>query len=224
MRVRHTNSNIPNLPVDNFKTYTTKVNRPPVAAGKTVHVDEDSVTDISFSATDADGDTLNYSVRSSAFWHCAYFMLLDKAVRYEPYDNWYGSGDYFEFRFTDGFVTTDWYRIDIVVDPVNDAPVPPGQGNVTWQIEEPASLVIAAFTDVDNTSLTYSARRQGGGALPTWLTFNATTRTFSGAPPANAVGSYVLEVIANDGQATGKLTFTLNIVEDFTVYLPLLRR
>ena len=225
MRVRHTNSNIPNLPVDNFKTYTIKVNRPPVVTGKTVHVNEDSVTDISFTATDADGDTLNYSVRSGTAWHCSYFMFWGgNKVRYEPDDNWYGSGDYFEYRATDGYVTTDWARIDIIVDPVNDAPVPPAQGNVTWQIEQPASLVVAAFTDVDNTTLTYTARRQGGAALPSWLNFNATTRTFSGTPPANSVGSYALEVVASDGQATGTLTFTLEVVEEFEVYLPLLRR
>ncbi|WP_211253596.1 calcium-binding protein [Alkanindiges illinoisensis] len=43
-----------------------------------------------------------------------------------------------------------------------------------------------AFTDADGDALTYSATLEDGGALPAWLTFNATTRTLSGTSPDNS--------------------------------------
>ncbi len=56
-----------------------------------------------------------------------------------------------------------------------------------------------SFTDADSDTLTYSATLNDGAALPSWLTFNAATRTFSGTPDANAAGSYSIKVTANDG-------------------------
>ncbi len=406
VRVRYTHPTLTGLLIDSFKTYTTKINRPPVVTSRTVHVNEDSITDIMFNATDPDGDTLSHSATTTAFWHSSYFTLLGGGgVRYEPYANWNGSGDHFFFRASDGLVTSTDARMDIIVDPVedipvanqqavttaedtpkaitltasdgdgdaltyaiasnpahgtlsgtppavtytpepnwsgtaiftftatdtksnksspaniivtvspvndppttsdlavstpedtpkaitlpgadvdnasltytiisspahgalsgtganrtytpnanwsgtdtftfqvgdgalnsnpamatitvtpvNDAPIPPAQGSVTWQISKPYTLVIPAFTDVDSTGLTYTARQQGGGALPAWLTFNAATRTFSGTPPASSVGSYVLEVTASDGSKTGTLTFTLKVVREIKVYLPLLSK
>ena len=39
------------------------------------------------------------------------------------------------------------------------------------------------FDDVDTSdTLTYSAQLVGGGALPTWLTFDSASRTFDGTP------------------------------------------
>jgi hypothetical protein len=40
------------------------------------------------------------------------------------------------------------------------------------------------FTDAASEQLTFTATLGNGAALPSWLTFNATTRTFSGTPPA----------------------------------------
>jgi len=54
------------------------------------------------------------------------------------------------------------------------------------------------FTDTDST-LTYRATKQNGTALPAWLSFNATTRTFSGTPDGNDVGRLTVKVTATDG-------------------------
>ena len=45
--------------------------------------------------------------------------------------------------------------------------------------------------------------------LPTWLTFDAGTRTFSGTPPAGSSGSQTIRVIASDGTSSGNDDFTL---------------
>jgi Ca2+-binding RTX toxin-like protein len=56
-----------------------------------------------------------------------------------------------------------------------------------------------AFTDVDaGDTLTYSASLADGTALPTWLSFNATTRAFSGVPGLANLGSLDVKVIATD--------------------------
>jgi hypothetical protein len=57
------------------------------------------------------------------------------------------------------------------------------------------------FTDPDageGDTLTYSARLEGGGALPAWLTFNAATRTFSGTPANGNVGAITVVLTATD--------------------------
>jgi Ca2+-binding RTX toxin-like protein len=59
------------------------------------------------------------------------------------------------------------------------------------------SLPVAAFTDPDvGDTLAYSATLAGGGALPSWLVFNATTRLFSGTP--TALGTSSVQVTATD--------------------------
>jgi hypothetical protein len=68
------------------------------------------------------------------------------------------------------------------------------------------------FADADaGSALTYSANRTGGGLLPSWLTFNAATRTFSGTPLEGDNGSISVDVTANDGNG-GTVADTFNIV------------
>ena len=57
-----------------------------------------------------------------------------------------------------------------------------------------------AFTDADGDSLTYSATRADGSALPSWLAFDAGARTFSGTPAAGDAGTLTVRVTANDGR------------------------
>ncbi|MDB9946509.1 putative Ig domain-containing protein, partial [Ascidiaceihabitans sp.] len=55
------------------------------------------------------------------------------------------------------------------------------------------------FADVDvGDSLTYTATLSDGSALPSWLAFNAATRTFSGTPLNANVGVIAVKVTATD--------------------------
>ncbi|GBG15902.1 uncharacterized protein NMK_3520, partial [Novimethylophilus kurashikiensis] len=68
------------------------------------------------------------------------------------------------------------------------------------------------FTDADGNALTYSAKLSTGTALPSWLTFNATTHTFTGTPPATAEGILSVRVIATDTHsASVSVVFTISI-------------
>ena len=67
------------------------------------------------------------------------------------------------------------------------------------------------FSDADvGTTLTYTAQLAGGGALPGWLGFNASTRTFSGTPANGDVGTVSVAVTASDGNG-GTVTDTFDI-------------
>ena len=88
---------------------------------------------------------------------------------------------------------------------VNDAPLVAtaldsqnATEDASWSYTIPAST----FSDVDvGDSLSYSATLADGSTLPSWLTFDAVTRTFSGTPQNADVGSLSLKVTATD--ATG---------------------
>ncbi len=73
-------------------------------------------------------------------------------------------------------------------------------------------FVSETFSDVDGGSLTYTATRADGTALPSWLNFNAATRTFSGTPTSQEVGTISLKVTATDSSnGTISDTFDLEI-------------
>jgi len=69
------------------------------------------------------------------------------------------------------------------------------------------------FADVDlGDSLTYTAALSNDAALPSWLSFDASTGTFSGTPANADVGSIDVKVMATDGSAASASdTFALNV-------------
>ncbi|MBF0614928.1 MAG: tandem-95 repeat protein [Magnetococcales bacterium] len=84
--------------------------------------------------------------------------------------------------------------------------------NQTWTGTGSKSYQFPATTcsDSDGDTLRYSATLANGARLPTWLKFNATTRTFSGNPPIMAA-PLSIKVTANDGHfGKASTTFTLS--------------
>ncbi len=94
--------------------------------------------------------------------------------------------DVLEVRAYNGSYWGDWTSLAVAVT----APSPPVLKTQTaaqiWVTGKSVSLALPAgtFADPQNETLTYAARLSIGQALPTWLSFNATTRTFSGTAPA----------------------------------------
>lgn len=69
-----------------------------------------------------------------------------------------------------------------------------------------------AFADPQGAAMTYSATLSTGAALPSWLTFNAATETFTGTVPTGTVG-FSLNVTATD-------SYGLPTAETFAVATP----
>jgi len=79
------------------------------------------------------------------------------------------------------------------------------------------SLDSNTFTDPDGDPLSYRAQLLGGGALPAWLSFDATALQFTGTASRDDVGTVSIEVIAEDdrgGQASTSFDLTVNGIND----------
>mgnify|MGYP001042125520 CR=1 FL=1 len=102
-----------------------------------------------------------------------------------------------------------------VVAPVFTA----GAGNQTGSVHGALNFSVAGATDANGSALTYSAKLSSGAALPSWLSFNASTRTFSGTPPVGSIGNYALKVTASAANGgTASETFTLTVAPTAPVY------
>ncbi|NDD14594.1 MAG: hypothetical protein EB072_18605, partial [Betaproteobacteria bacterium] len=78
------------------------------------------------------------------------------------------------------------------------------------------TLASNSFSDVDDSSLTYTATLESGEALPSWLTFNAANRSFTAQPGVDVVGdtsqAWTIQVNATDsggGSVSSSFTWTV---------------
>ena len=80
-------------------------------------------------------------------------------------------------------------------------------------VDVPFTYVVPAdaFTDADGNPLTYTAALSDGGMLPSWLTFDPATRTFTGTPAPGDGGTVRVTVTASDGTATVSDEFALMV-------------
>jgi large repetitive protein len=182
---------------------------------------EDSAFNFQFAANtfnDVDaGDTLTYSAQLAGGGALPAWLSFDSATRTfsgTPTNAFVGtvSIDVIADDGSGGIVTDTF---NIVVANTNDAPTVvnaiPNQ-NATEDAAFNFQFSANTFNDIDaGDALIYSAQLAGGGALPTWLSFDAVTRTFSGIPNAVDVGSLSIEVIASDGQASVVTQFQLTV-------------
>ena len=94
------------------------------------------------------------------------------------------------------------------VTAVNDAPTITSTVDSTANEDELYSYTITA-SDVDGNTLTYAAP-----TIPSWLSFNASTRVLSGTPlNANVGDTTVVLTVTDDGEGTlqDSQTFTISV-------------
>jgi hypothetical protein len=70
------------------------------------------------------------------------------------------------------------------------------------------------FADEDGDILTYTATLTSGGSLPSWLTFDANSRTFSGTPADIDIGSISVRVTATDANSSSTFDDFVITVDD----------
>ncbi len=105
-------------------------------------------------------------------------------------------------QFADGSLSLPLNQAPVVASPIVD-PVINEDTSLSFQ------LPAGTFSDPDGDPLTLSATLADGSALPSWLTFDAVTATFSGTPPANYNGQIAVKVTADDSDLAVSDTFTL---------------
>lgn len=134
--------------------------------------------------------------------------LLDGNVQYETGGRFQnlGSGqtasDSFTYTISDLTGATASATVDVTVTGVNDAPVVVNPlADQTARAETPFTYQVPmdTFKDIDNGDvLTYVAGLEDGAPLPSWLSFDAGSRTFAGTPPKDGVGTMSVRVTAHD--------------------------
>lgn len=102
----------------------------------------------------------------------------------------------------------------IVNDDINLSPVL-AQAIADQSVAEDAAWTFqlsgSAFTDPNGDGLAYAATLADGGVLPSWISFDAVTHSFSGTPPKNFNGTIALKVSASDGEFSATDTFDLAV-------------
>lgn len=155
--------------------------------------------------TDVDvGDTLNYTTTLANGDALPSWLTFDVATRTytgTPLNQNVGNLS-LKVTVTDIAGATASQSFDLTVQNTNDAPIVANAINAQTTLEDAAftfTVPANTFTDVDVSDvLSYSATLANGDALPSWLTFNAATSTFTGTPLNDNVGNLSLKVIATD--------------------------
>ena len=212
-------------------------NTPPTGTDKAVTINEDtsytlSAADFGFNDVDV-GDNLN-AVRIDSLPGAGSLRLNGNALTagqvvavsslgsliFTPVANANGNaytGLTFSVQDQKGAFDNYPNTLTFNVNSVNDAPVVATTITAQTALEDSAftfTVPANTFSDVDvGDTLTYSATLANGSALPSWLTFNAATRTYSGTPLNQNVGNLSLKVTATDlAGASANQTFGLTVV------------
>ena len=119
-------------------------------------------------------------------------------------------------KVTDVYGATGEQSFSIKVDNQNDAPTLSNAILDQTIAEDNAlnfQLASNIFDDVDaGDVLTYSASLTNGAALPSWLTFNATSRSFNGTPTNSNIGIIDVQATATDsGSESVSDTFSITV-------------
>jgi len=103
---------------------------------------------------------------------------------------------------------------DLVIDPVNDAPVlaaPLSDRLVTEDTAFSITLQQSIYSDVDGDDLQFALTRADGSDLPDWITFDPASLMLTGTPPQDLYGNVGLRLNISDGQVTISDDFNLQI-------------
>jgi VCBS repeat-containing protein len=167
------------------------INDMPVAAAQTVNLDEDVATGITLTASDADGDSLDYVVTVNPLHGTLSGTAPD--LTYTPAANYHGP-DTFSFKVDDGTAESAEAVVTIAVAPVNDAPAAIAQSAT---VDEDSSVAITlAGTDVEGSSLSYAVVD-----APAHGTFNLVGAVLTYTPAADYNGPDSFTFKVNDGAA-----------------------
>ncbi len=185
-------------------------NHAPVANEQSVMVNEDSSVGIVLTGSDPDGNTISYSISSQP--NKGTLTCSGPQCLYTPTANINGT-DFFNFKTSDGSLTSRAARVSITINAMNDAPTLNG---ASYTIAEDATVTMfLQGSDLERDSLTYQL--MSAPSLGT-ATLNGSSITYTGRSNVNGRDSFL--VVANDGRAVSApatISVTINAVNDAPV-------
>ena len=127
------------------------------------------------------------------------YQVQVRATNDEGDSGWSGSGN--------GSTSTPTNNPPVLANVIPDQTATAG---TAFSYQVPANT----FNDTDTgDTLSYTAMKADDTTLPTWLTFSAATRTFTGTPAAGNLGTVSVKVIATDtGSATVSDEFDIMVI------------
>ncbi|MEE1895302.1 tandem-95 repeat protein [Pseudomonas otitidis] len=173
----------------------TPINDLPVVNNANVSVDEDSTLTSQLNATDADGDSLTYTLKTGTSNGTLVFDTATGQYTYKPNAN-YNGPDSFTVTVNDGKGGVVDAVVRITVNPVNDVPTAK-PGNLTTVEDIPVDGKVDA-RDIDGDTLTYSIA-SGNGPQHGTVTLNP-DGTFSYMPAKDYNGTDAFTVTISDGK------------------------
>ncbi|MDZ8104290.1 MAG: Ig-like domain-containing protein [Nostoc sp. DedQUE12a] len=218
-----------------FLSFTSAVqNQAPNATDDIVTANEDNAVNGNVLTNDTDpdtGDTLTVSAVNGNAANVGNQITLasgalltlnsDGSYNYNPNGQFESlaagatESDSFTYTISDGSLTST-ATVNFTINGVNDAPILANAIADQTTLEDGFfSFTIPAntFADADaGDTLTYSATLANGNPLPSWLSFDANTRTFSGTPDDPDNGTISIKVTATDtSNASVDDTFNLTV-------------
>ncbi|WP_462181916.1 Ig-like domain-containing protein [Pseudoalteromonas gelatinilytica] len=193
--------------IQKFTLTVININDKPVISSTPITTaTEDSVYNYTVSATDVDkGDTLIYSAKTLPNW-----LSIDAAtglVTGTPSNDDVGIHTV-SLTVTDSAKASDSQLFSITVENVNDAPEFTSTPITTATEDELYSYTASATDDDAGDTLSYTALD-----MPSWLTFDDATRTLTGTPTNDDVGTYNITLVVTDAsKEETKQEFILNVV------------
>lgn len=188
----------------------TPVNDPPIATAQNITTPEDTPKAITLSATDVDGGPLTYSIVSGP----THGTLSGSGANltYTPSLNFNGN-DSFTFKSNDGFIDSNIATVNIIIAPVQDAPVADNQA-VTL-LEDQVKAIVLTGSDVDGDVLTFIIV-----ANPTHGTLSGSGANLTYTPFANYNGPDNFTFKTNDGNSDSNVatvSITISPVNDVPI-------
>ena len=173
----------------------------------TLTTDEDTSGSVTLNASDADGNTITWSV-SEAANHGSVGVLgsgESQTITYTPDDDFNGS-DSFTVQITDG-IENDSITVNVTVAAINDAPeIGEGESAELTTSENTEGALELSASDIDGDSLTWSISSEATNGTAT-VVGGAVTYTPNAA--FNGEDSFVVTV--SDGTASDTITVAVSV-------------
>jgi hypothetical protein len=161
-------------------------------------------------ASDADGDTLGFSIQNRPAW--AAFSSATGQLSGTPSATHAGSYSNVIISVSDGKATVALAPFTVTVTAPNAAPVISGSPATSVNAGSAYSFRPSA-SDANGDALTFAIANR-----PTWASFNTATGQLSGTPAAVSVGTYSNIVVSvSDGKASATLPAFAITVADVSV-------
>lgn len=208
-----------------------ETNHAPVVTSPTTAVtDEDTPLTGQVKATDADGDTLSYTLVGDGAGHGTVTLDAQGNWTYTPASN-YNGGDSFSVSISDGHTTTTT-TVDLTINPVNDLPVTVNDTGHVSEHDTATFDLVGNDTDVEDghpslagftvagvngdISVSADAASNAFHIVNGQLVYDDSTGIFSGLNDGQSE-TVTINYTAQDsdhGTATGQFTLTIDGVTD----------